>query len=58
MDENGVEAAAYTIIEMETGSAAPPEEQIEMNLNRPFLFTITSREGAVLFIGVCGNPTA
>jgi serpin B len=57
MDENGVEAAAYTVLGM-IGSAAPPAEQIEMNLNRPFLFTITSQEGAVLFMGVCGNPTA
>jgi serpin B len=57
MDENGVEAAAYTVLGM-IGSAAPPAKEIQMNLNRPFLFTITSQEGAVLFMGVCGNPTA
>lgn len=52
MDEEGVEAAAYTVVEAEAGSAAPRElEQVEMNLNRPFLYSITGNNGATLFTG-------
>jgi len=72
IDERGVEATAYTDIEMADGSSAP-EKTIEMNLNRPFLFAITKYsdtdqliseeegyekvEGPLLFVGMCGDPT-
>lgn len=53
MNEKGVEAAAYTVVEALAGSAAPRElEQVEMNLNRPFLYSITGNNGAVLFVGI------
>lgn len=67
IDEEGVEAAAYTELMMEAGAAMPEERPVvEMNLNRPFLFAITGNttsvggENAVsiLFVGVCGNPAA
>ena len=51
IDEEGVEAAAYTEIAI-ARNALPPENLpvVEMNLNRPFLFVI--RQGDVpLFIG-------
>lgn len=52
MDEEGVEAAAYTVVEALAGSAAPRElEQVEMNLNRPFLYSIIGNNGATLFTG-------
>lgn len=52
MDEEGVEAAVYTVVEALAGSAAPRElEQVEMNLNRPFLYSITGYNGATLFTG-------
>ena len=57
IDENGVEAAAFTEILM-AGSAAPkPNENIaEMILDRPFIFVIRSNNGAILFVGVVNNP--
>ena len=58
MDEEGVEAAAYTEIAMTAGSAAPPDETIEMNLNRPFLYGVRDSDGIVLFLGRCDNPAA
>ncbi len=70
IDEDGVEAAAYTEVLMQaTGAMAspPPERIIEMDLNRPFLFAIVSGSaisdsaddaGSLLFAGVCGDPAA
>jgi len=57
IDEKGCEAAAYTKIIL-VGSA-PPEDQIEMKLDRPFIFAITGGAGdAPLVIGVVNNPAA
>lgn len=47
----GVEAAAYTIIEVTDESAAPSADSIEFYLDRPFLFTVTDRIGIPLFVG-------
>ena len=50
INEEGMEAAAFTEVQ-ESGAGAPqelPEE--EMNLNRPFLFAIW-KDGAPLFVG-------
>jgi serpin B len=55
IDENGVEASAYT--EIAYAGAAMPEGRADMVLDRPFIFGIKSRYGDVLFIGVCMNPT-
>jgi serpin B len=54
MNEKGAEAAAYTHIAMSKATAVMPQKRktVKMNLNRPFLYTITSAEGAVLFVGV------
>lgn len=49
IDEKGVEAAAYTIIELM--GAAPAEERAEMILNRPFMYAIMTDDGIPLFIG-------
>ncbi|MGI6366174.1 MAG: serpin family protein [Bacillota bacterium] len=55
IDEKGCEAAAYTHIVK--GGAAPPEDEIVMKLDRPFIFAITGGAGdAPLFIGVVNNP--
>lgn len=58
LNEDGVEAAAYT--DMSFAGAEPPKEvpTIEMNLNRPFIYMITSRDGSPLFIGVVRDPAA
>lgn len=56
-DEEGAEASAYTSIGISAMAALPPEgEEVELRLDRPFLFQITSSQGIPLFVGVCGNP--
>lgn len=51
LDEDGVEAAAVTVV-MEEPTAMPiPEEPIELRFDEPFLFIIESPEGLPLFIG-------
>ena len=52
VDERGVEAAAYTEVEVADGDPMPrelPEE--EMDLNRPFVFVL-EQDGVPLFVGV------
>ena len=58
VDEKGVEAAAYTMVEMNETCALPPEDlpEIEFFLTRPFLYAIESRDGTVLFLGTVTNP--
>lgn len=53
IDENGVEASAYTNILM-VGSAMPTGKA-EMILDRPFIYGIFVGD-LPLFIGVCNNP--
>ncbi len=55
VDENGVEAAAFTQVNFAT--TALPLERAEMTLDRPFIFAITAANGSLLFIGICENPT-
>lgn len=51
IDEEGMEAAAYSEIIVEPTAAEPPPcSEEEMNLNRPFLFAIW-KDGAPLFVG-------
>ena len=60
VDENGVEAAAYTMIALAGMSAMDPEElpEIDFFLTRPFLYAIEAYDGTVLFIGTVTAPTA
>jgi len=55
IDENGVEAAAYT--EISWAGAALPKGRADMILDRPFLYVIRNR-GQVIFVGICENPAA
>ena len=68
IDEEGIEAAAYTATGM-SGSSGPPPKEIDMVLDRPFLYGVTAftstqeaKNGKVdstlLFLGACGDPTA
>ena len=57
LNEEGVEAAAFTLIGMETAGLADEQPIIEMNLNRPFLYLITANDGSTLFIGVVRDPS-
>lgn len=56
VDEQGVEAAAVTLI-ADAGAGAPPEDPTicVMDLDRPFIFLIKA-EDTVLFVGVVENP--
>ncbi len=58
IDEDGVEAAAYTEISGDTTSALVDEPQpVELIFDRPFLFFI-EYQGVILFTGIVQNPTA
>jgi serpin B len=54
IDENGVEASAFTKIDYD--GAALPEGRAEMIMNRPFIFAIVGQNSNLLFVGVCENP--
>lgn len=51
VDEEGVEAAAFTAM-LYAGAGAPPEEEVDFVLDRPFIFAITGETGQLLFVGV------
>ena len=55
IDEEGCAAAAYTVM-LAAGAGAPPEEEIDFVLNRPFLFVIKGQDGQPLFIGIVNQP--
>lgn len=54
IDEEGVTAAAYTVM-MAEGAAIPPENEVDFILDRPFLFVITGMDGSPLFMGVVNS---
>ncbi len=55
VDEEGVSAAAYTLMSA-AGAGMPPEEEIDFTLDRPFIFVINSDNGMPLFAGVVNQP--
>ena len=55
-DEEGVEAAAVTILTVDATSAVADPQPMVMDLDRPFLFVIRN-EGVPLFVGVVHHPT-
>lgn len=55
IDEEGCTAAAYTVI-MADGMGAPPDEEVDFILDRPFLFCITNNSGLPLFVGIVNSP--
>ena len=56
IDEEGVTAASYILIEIGAGAAMPPDDIIDFVLNRPFVFAI-SKEHIPLFVGTVNDPT-
>ncbi|MDI9473085.1 MAG: serpin family protein [Tissierellia bacterium] len=56
LTEEGVEAAAATIIAV-APTSAPPANPIPFVLNRPFLYLIESKEGVICFMGIVQNPS-
>jgi serpin B len=60
VDEAGTEAAAATAVGMDTGGCTgpAPAKEIELRLDRPFLFAIRDIEtGAILFMGRVVDPS-
>lgn len=55
IDEEGVTAAAYTVMTM-NGAGEPPKDEIDFTLDRPFLFAVTSNDGLPLFVGSVYQP--
>ncbi len=55
-DEEGLEAAAFTIIEMEEAVSVVETKQIEFRCDRPFLFILTGDDGSILMSGTVYNP--
>ena len=53
LDEQGTEAAAVTVIDMELAAVEPdPTQPIDFHADRPFLYVISeSQTGAIFFIG-------
>lgn len=57
VDEEGCTAAAFTVMAA-AGSAMPPDEEVDFQLDRPFLFVLTSRDEVPLFVGVVNTPVS
>ena len=52
IDEEGITGMSYTVIEFGANSAAPPNDEIDFVVDRPYIFVITGEDGSVLFVGV------
>lgn len=57
VNESGTEAAAVTQVSKSEGCAAPLQEPVEMNVDRPFLMLVNDPgSGYVLFAACINNP--
>ena len=56
INEEGVEATAYTVMMLEVGSAAVQNNEIDFTLDRPFIFAITNHDNLPLFLGIINQP--
>jgi serpin B len=54
IDEEGVEAAAFTVIAVDGNGFAA--EEIDFTVDRPFLFVVSSQDNLPLFAGVVTEP--
>lgn len=57
IDEEGCEAAAFTVIDVRAAGAPMPDpKEIDFVCDRPFLFAVTG-QGGTLFVGAVNDPT-
>ena len=54
LDEKGISAASY--VELLAGEALPPEEELDIVIDRPFFFLITNYDAIPLYAGVVNQP--
>ncbi len=54
IDEQGITASAY--MSLDYAGAGMPQDEVDFDLNRPFLFVITGLGDTPLFIGVVNQP--
>lgn len=55
IDEDGCTAAAFTVAAVDAMSA-PPVDEVDFVLDRPFLFVLTGADGSPLFVGIVRQP--
>lgn len=56
IDEEGLIAAAFTLIEITTESASEQEPPyVDFTVDRPFIFVITGEDGSILFVGAVNH---
>lgn len=55
IDEEGCTATAFTVLPG-VGAAAPPDDEVDFVLDRPFIFCITGDSGLPLFVGIVNCP--
>ncbi len=58
LNEQGVEAAAYTQVDIRETSMPYSDDPVEMIFDRPFIYVISDDAGVPLFVGVVNNPLA
>ena len=57
IDENGCEATTYVKFNFGSGTGAPPSDEVDFVLDRPFLFAVTNgTNGLPLFAGIVNRP--
>lgn len=56
VDEEGCEGAAYTLIPANPGAAAPPDDEVDFIVDRPFIFAVTDSNGLPIFAGIVNMP--
>lgn len=54
-DEDGVEAAAFTVTSVAETALEPPTT-VDFTLDRPFIFVITGEDDTILFVGTVNQP--
>lgn len=55
IDEEGVEAAAFTVMMMKN-TAIMQTKEVDFVLDRPFVFIVTNRDNVPTFVGTVNNP--
>ncbi len=58
IDEEGCEAAAYTLISVDKGFRPSLDEEIIFKLDRPFYYYVSDLNGTPVFSGIINDPTA